>query len=92
MGEEIDVEHVGAVVFFGGRQEVEQERSEARLVEHGGDVAVAGAVAAAPAAVGEHHDAGRPVGDGEMATQPDWTGEHFDLFVAGRWVVGDASA
>ena len=45
-----------------GRQQVEQQRAEAGLVEDGGDVAVARAVPAAAAAVGEHDDAGGALG------------------------------
>ena len=51
-----------AVVLLLGSQQVEQQGAEPGVVEHVGDVAVARAVPAAAAAVGEHHDAGRRAG------------------------------
>ena len=62
-GEQVDVEHVGPVALLVGGEQVEEQRAKPGLVEHAGDVAVAGAVAAAAAAVGEHHDPGGRLGN-----------------------------
>ena len=55
--EQFDVEHVGAVSLLGGGEQVEQQGGQPRPVEDRRDVAVAGTVTAAPAAVREDHDA-----------------------------------
>ena len=52
-GEQRDVEHVGAVAFFVGGQEVEQQRRQAGLAQRGGDPVVARAQPAAAAAMRE---------------------------------------
>src|SRR5258706_1924282 len=68
-GEEIDVEPQMAgmaigVLLFGGEQ-VEEERTEAGLLDDAGDLLVARAVAAAAAAMREEDERAGAVGDGE---------------------------
>jgi hypothetical protein len=41
-GEQADVEHVGPVEFLLGGEQVEQERAQAGVVQHAGDIPVAG--------------------------------------------------
>ena len=54
-GEEIDVEARGVILIFFARQQIEQQRADASLLQHFGDIGVARAEAAAAAAVGEQH-------------------------------------
>ena len=54
--------------------------------KHLGDVAVAGAVAAAAAAVGEHDDPGRVLRDREVPGHRHRPGGHPDFLVAQRRV------
>src|SRR5690606_41132560 len=63
-------------------EQVEQQRPQAGPHEHRGDVAVAGAVAAAAAAVGEHDDPPGAGRQGEVAPEPDRAGVHDDVLVA----------
>jgi hypothetical protein len=86
-GQEVDVEHVGPVVLLAGGEQVEQQGAEARLVQDVGDVAVAGAVAAAAAAVREHDHPGGVLGQGEVPAEVDRPSVHVDLCVADRRVV-----
>ena len=58
------------------------ERPEPSLVQQADDEAVTGAVAAAAAAVGEHHDADGLFGEREVPGEADRAGLHLDLFVA----------
>ena len=51
-------------------EEVEEESAEAGFVQHAGDVPVARASPAAPAAVREDHDSRGAFGDGQVAGQP----------------------
>ena len=58
-GEQLDVEHVGAVALFMRRQQVEQQGRDAGLAQRLGDMLIAWTQAPAAAAVGEDHEADR---------------------------------
>ena len=66
-GQEVDVEHQVSVGVLVAGEQVEEQGAEPRLAQHPGDPPVAGAQPAAPAPVGEGHQAqgpGRHVEDG----------------------------
>ena len=65
-GEQLDVEDVRPVDLLGGREQIEEQRSQAGAVEHVRDVPVTWAVTAAAAAVGEQHEPARVFRNGEM--------------------------
>ena len=71
LGQQADVEHVHAIRRLLFREQVEQERADPGLVQHGGHEGVAGAVATRTAAVGEEHEAGRRRRQAERARQRD---------------------
>ena len=58
-GEQLDVEHVGAVALFMRRQQVEQQGRDAGLAQRLGDMLIAWTQAPAAAAVGKDHEADR---------------------------------
>ena len=72
-GEQVDVEAqvtapgIDRLLAFG--EEIHEQRGQTRLLEHGRHRPVAGAVAAAAAAVGEHDDTRRLGRDREVAGQ-----------------------
>ena len=86
--QQFDVEDVGAVAFFGGGQQVEHQGGEPGLVQDFCDVAIAGAVPAASAAVCEHDDARGVLGDGQVPGYRHGSGEHLDFLLAQRRVGG----
>jgi hypothetical protein len=68
-GQQLDVEHLGAVALFGRGEQVHQRGGQPAVVEEVGDLAVAGAVAAAAGAVGEDHDPDRGERYGQVSGQ-----------------------
>lgn len=77
-GQQPDVEHVGAVGFFGRSEQVEKQSRQTRCVQHLGDIAVADAVPAASAAVNEHHYTSGILGDREIAVHGHRAGRNPD--------------
>ena len=86
--QQLDVEDVGAVAFLGRGEQVEQQGGEPGLVQDLGDIPVAGAVPAASAAVREHHDAPRVLGNGQVPGHLDQPDGHPDFLIAQRRVGG----
>ena len=86
--QQLDVEHVGPVALLFDAQQVEQQGGKPSSVEHVGDEPVAGAVAAATAAMGEYDRPDGLLGNRQVTAQPYRTGQHVDLLVAYRRVVG----
>ena len=80
-GQQLDVEHVGAVALLARGEQVEQQRRQPGMLQHTGHVPVARAVPAAAAAVHEHDQthAHPPARSG--ARQPHPPGGHLDLLV-----------
>ena len=80
--QQLDVEDVGAVAFLVRGEQVEQQRGEPGPVQHLGHVAVAGAVAAAAAAVGENHDPRGCSGIVRCPATVTASGGHLDFLIA----------
>ena len=82
VGEQADVEaevrraQVDALLI--AREQIDQQRADAAPPQHVGDVAVPRAEAARPAAVREHHQTARAVGDQQIAFQGDAAGVYVD--------------
>ena len=70
--EQRHVEALRTVARLVGRQEVDEERGDARLVQHPGHVAVPGAGVAAAGAVREHDRADGALGDAQAPRQRHW--------------------
>ena len=68
--EQLDVEDVGAVELLVGVSRSNSSVPSPAWLQHAGDVAVAGAVPAAAAAVGEHDDPVSPLRHGQVAAEP----------------------
>ena len=82
LSEKVDVEDIGSVVLFFRGEQVEQQRGDARLVEHRGDVAVSRTVTAAPAAVREQDQRSSVFGDGQVAAESLVPDLDLDVLVA----------
>src|SRR5207245_2452962 len=65
----VDVEHGGPVALLLGCEQIEQQRAQARLIQHRGDVPVAWAGPAAATAVREDDDLRRAPGNGQVPRQ-----------------------
>src|SRR2546423_56710 len=82
LGEQADVEtelgraQVDALLV--AREQIDQQRADAAPPQHVGDVAVPRAEAARPAAVREHHQTARAVGNQQIAFQGDAAGVYVD--------------
>jgi hypothetical protein len=78
----------GAVAFFGRGQQVEQQGGEPGVLQDLGDIPIALAVPAASAAVREHHNAPRMLGNGQVTGHRHRPGEHPNFLIAQRRVGG----
>ena len=87
-GQQLHVEHVGAVEHLFGGEQVEQQRAQARLVEAISDEPVARAVAAAPAPVGKQHHTSRRLRKVQVSFENHRTERDLDVDIAVRSVAG----
>ena len=80
---QFDVEDVRAIGLFDGCQQVEEQRSDPRVVQDARHRPIPRAVAATAAAVCEHHDADRVLRDNEVAHDARVAEVQFDRAVQG---------
>ncbi len=80
-GQQLDVEHVSAIVRFVVGQQVERERAQPCGVQPVCDVLISWAVPAAPAAVGEHHQPAGVRRNGQVTGEHELTDIDLDLGV-----------
>ena len=74
--QQVDVEHVGAPVSLFGRQQVEQQGCDSAVLQGLRDRAIARAVLAAAAAVGEYHQPGGRGRHGQITRQCQGADRH----------------